>query len=208
MTVVIVDDHPLAIKGITAILSRSSNIKKTIEASNIEEALNIIGNEKTDVAIIDLKLKNEDGLEIVTGGKKINPNMKFIILTSYISQGDFLKAEKIEVDGYLLKEATAEDLLFVVDLVSRGKKYYDPEIIKYYKKNSENQNLINQLTNREKEVLYEMGKGLSNLEIAENLYISHNTVKKHISRILSKLNLKHRSQIALFVKDLENEYTG
>ena len=134
--------------------------------------------------------------------------MKFIILTSYISQGDFLKAEKIEVDGYLLKEATAEDLLFVVDLVSRGKKYYDPEIIKYHKKNSENQNLINQLTNREKEVLYEMGKGLSNLEIAENLYISHNTVKKHISRILSKLNLKHRSQIALFVKDLENEYTG
>lgn len=204
MTVVIVDDHPLAIKGISAILSSSNKIEEIIEASNNKDALNIIDNREIDVAIIDLKLKNEDGLEIVARGKKMNPNMKFIVLTSYISRGDFLKAEKIGVDGYLLKEATGEDLLFVIDLVSRGKKYYDPEIIKYYKMNNENKNLINELTNREKEVLYEAGMGLSNLEIAENLYISHNTVKKHISSILSKLNLKHRSQVVLFVKNMEN----
>jgi len=208
MTVVVVDDHPLAVKGIVAILSGSNQIKKIIEATNINEALNIIGDEKRDVVIVDLKLKNEDGLEIVTKGKNISPDTKFIILTSYISRGDFLKAEKIGVDGYLLKEATAEDLLFVIDLVSRGKKYYDPEIIKYYKKDSENENLKNLLTNREIEVLYEMGKGLSNLEIAESLYISHNTVKKHISSILSKLSLKHRSQIVLFVKSLGNGYAG
>jgi len=202
MRVAIVDDHPLARKGIILILAENKRIEGITECSNVKEALGIIERDKTDVVMVDLKLGEEDGLEVVSKGKSMSPVTRFIILTSFISQSDFLRAEKIGVDGYILKDAMAEDIIFVVDSVMRGKKYFDPCIIAYYKKSSESSSQVNQLTDREKEVLLELGKGISNVEIAGRLYISENTVKKHISSILSKLNLKHRTQVALFVKNM------
>jgi DNA-binding NarL/FixJ family response regulator len=202
MRVAIVDDHPLARMGISSILSENQNINHIFEASNINEALKIIETEKPNIAMVDLKLGKEDGLELVSSGKKLNPSTKFIILTSFMNQTDFLRAEKLGADGYILKEAMIEDIKYVVDLVLRGKKYYDPGIIMYCKKNSLG-NDVDQLSSREKEVILELGKGLSNDQIAGNLFISVNTVKKHISSILSKLNLEHRTQVALYLKNID-----
>lgn len=203
MQIVVADTHTLVRKGIVAILSENSKME-IIEATSINESLNAIKNKKVDVVIVDLKLNNEDGLEVVIQGKNIDPQTKYIILTSCISRRDFLRAEKLEVDGYILKETTPKDMLFIIDLIARGKKYYDSDIIKYYKKSIDKNNQINQLTDREKDVLSELSKGLSNQEIAEKLYVSLNTVKKHISSILFKLNLKHRTQAAVFVQNMDN----
>jgi len=200
--VLVVDDHPLARKGIMSILSVKENID-IIETSNVKEALYIIEKNKINVAIIDLKLGSEDGLEVVVEGKKISHNTKYIILTSFISGKDIQRAEKIGVDGYILKEAMAEDILFALNSVIRGKKYYDPSIVTYYTEKDINKGKINQLSLREKEVLCELCKGFSNEKIAEVLFISVNTVKKHISSILSKLNLEHRTQVALYAKTFD-----
>lgn len=197
MKLVIIDDHPLARKGLVTMLAGDSNINKVLEASNISEALRIIEIEKPDIALVDLKLGSEDGLEVVVRGKKINSETKFVILTSYISREEFLRAEKIGLNGYLLKDAFTEDIIYAINLVCRGKKYYDPGIIKY-KDYEIKDNVISQLTDREKEVLKEIGSGLSNEEIGKKLYISENTVKKHVSSILFKLNLNHRTQAAVF----------
>lgn len=198
MKLVIVDDHPLARQGFISMLSGEKNIQEVKEASNIEEAMNIISNEDMEMAVIDLKLGQEDGLDIVSKGKKINVKTKFIVLTSFIPQEDFQRAEEIGVDGYILKDAFAEDILYAIHVISRGKKYYDPEIIRNKDEWGEN-NLFNSLTTREKDVLKEIGKGLSNEEISKDLYISEHTVKKHVSNILAKLNLKHRSQIVFMM---------
>ena len=202
MRIIVVDDHPLVRKGIISILAENSRVQEIIEASNAEGALELISRCKPEVALIDLKLDKEDGLEVAVRGKSTSPETKYIILTSFISQADFLRAEKIGIDGYMLKQAAVEDIIYIIDLVFRGKKYYDPDIIAYYKKSSEDNGMVNLLTYREKEVLVELSKGLSNEEIAECLYISENTVKKHISSILSKFNLKHRTQAALLVKSM------
>ena len=141
-------------------------------------------------------------LTVTEKAKKLSPGAKFIILTSCLLQEDFLKAEKIGVDGYILKEAFAEDILYAIRLIQRGKKHYDPAIIGQKSKMNEESWLLNALTERENEVLREIGRGMTNEAIARKLFISEHTVKKHVSSILSKLGLNHRTEAALYVNNV------
>lgn len=203
MNLLIVDDHPLVRKGIISILSNTKDINEIKEASNIEEAMSKIKKDDIQISMVDLKLGKESGLDIISKSKELNIHMKFIIVTSFLSRENFTEAEQLAVDGYILKEAFAEDILYAISVISRGKKYYDPEIFKN-KQDTNNKNTLSQLTNREKEVLKVIGKGLSNEEIANVLYISEHTVKKHVSNILSKLDLKHRAQLVFMVNNKLN----
>ena len=198
MNILVVDDHPLVRKGISSTLAVEDNIENITEASNVEEAVKILYKEKPDLAIIDLNLGQQDGLEIIKKYKNIKNNTKYIILTSSVRKEDFFRAEELKVDGYILKEAFVEDIIYAVKIIARGKKYIDPDILEY-KNNYSQDNIFSELTAREKDVLRELGKGLSNSMIAEKLYISEHTVKKHVSNILLKLDLTHRTQAALLV---------
>ncbi|GKU31616.1 response regulator [Clostridium folliculivorans] len=197
MKLVVIDDHPLVRKALVSLLS-NSDIEEIKEISNVEEAMSIIVKDTPEIAMIDVRLGKENGLEIVRRTKEMKLKTKFIVLTSFISQEEFLKAEEIGVDGYILKDAYPEDILYALSVVRRGKKYYDPAITE-----KKEDNLINTLTSREKEVLNELGKGLRNEEIANNLYISEHTVKKHVSSILAKFNLNHRSQIVCYLNEIK-----
>lgn len=201
MKVLIVDDHPLARMGIKSILNDDKCNFEIEESGSIKESLEMIKISKPELMILDLKLGKEDGLSLVSDAKIANPRMKFIILSSYISKEDFLGAEAAGVHGYILKDTTIEDIKYIMNLVLKGNKYYDPRIVEYYKKN--NDNTINKLTAREMEVLQELEKGQSNDEIAKKLFISTNTVKKHISNIMSKLNYKSRTQAVAFLKNTD-----
>lgn len=201
MKMLIVDDHPLVRQGIVSILSFEENLEKILEASNIEEAMNQIRIEKPELAIVDLNLGDEDGLQIVVDSRKKGDETKFLILTSSIKKDDFMRAKEIDIDGYILKEAFAEDIIYAIHLVLRGKKFIDPEITRQQNSKDDQHNYLDELTPREADVLVEIGKGLSNTEIAEKLFISENTVKKHVSNILAKLDLDHRTQAALLVND-------
>lgn len=196
MKIIIVDDHPLVRQGLASLLSMEDDMVLVGECSNVEETLSMIEEKKPDIAIIDLKLGKESGLDIVNLGKKYP--CKYIILTSSASYIDFRKSEELNVDGYVLKEALPEELLHAIRLVNKGRKYYDPELLEYKLQEEESN-----LTLREKEVLHKLGQGLNNQEIARELFISENTVKKHVSQILSKLNLHDRTQAALYANNLE-----
>jgi len=157
----------------------------------------MIKQNKPDLALIDLRLGTECGLDIISAAKKHDVGTKFIVLTSSASIDDFMMAEECGAEGYILKEALPEELLFAIRLVNRGRKYYDPELLEYKLKQHDNA-YSEQLTDREKEVLKELGNGLNNRQIAEKLFITENTVKKHVSQILAKLNLNDRTQAALY----------
>lgn len=198
MKLLIVDDHPLVRKGLLSTLSLEEGVDQIQEASNIEEAMNLLAKFNPDISMIDLRLGREDGLEIVNRAKKKNIKTKFVILTSSSKKEDFINAQEVGVDGYILKEAYTEDIVYALHVISRGKKYFDPEMMQRSMRDSYNSSL-NELTDREKDVLMELGKGLSNTQIAKELYISENTVKKHISNILSKLGLNCRTEAALYI---------
>ena len=207
MKILIVDDHPLVRKGIVSTLDFDEDIEEILEASNVEEAMAIIQNKKPVLTILDLNLASEDGLEIVSRSKSLRCNTKFLILTSSLRREDYFRAMDTDVDGYILKEAFAEDILYAIHVVLRGKKYIDPEVIEYESQSWDLDRYLEKLTPREMDVLVELGEGLSNYEIARKLYISENTVKKHVSNILSKLELSHRTQAALYAQNMELRYT-
>lgn len=203
MNILIVDDHPMVRKGIVSTLSLEKNIEEIREASNVEEAKNLIAKSNSDIAFIDLRLGEQNGLEIAKWAKSENISTKFIVLTSSSDKEDFMKAQEVGVEGYILKEAYIEDIIYAFNAVVRGKKFYDPELF-LIKAGKPEDGILEELTGREKDVLAELGKGLSNRQIAGKLFISENTVKKHVSSILFKLGLNHRIEAALYINNPNN----
>lgn len=201
MKIVIIDDHPLVIKGLESVLALEPDNELVGEAENVTQALELIHKKNPDLALVDLKLKNEYGLDIIKKAKEKGTSCKFMVLTSSVEQSDFKRAEEAGVEGYVLKEALPDELLYAVRLVSKGRKYYDPGLMEITMTKQEN-DTAEKLTAREMEVLEALGQGLKNSEIARKLFITEYTVKKHVSQILDKLGLADRTQAALYARDM------
>lgn len=201
MNIVIVDDHPLVREGLSAVITMEEDMNLIGEASNGDEAITLVARMNPDIALVDLRLANTSGLEIIQSCKGSSPNCKYIILTSSAERADFRQAREVGVDGYVLKDAFPEELLSAIRLVHRGRKYYDPGMVDFMMSKEENNEHIEQLTPREFEVLRALGEGLNNKEIAKKLFITEYTVKKHVSQVLAKLELADRTQAALYARE-------
>lgn len=202
MKIVLVDDQTLVRKGVISILSLQDTIEVSGEARNKQEALRLIQREEPDLVIVDVQLGQESGLEVITEAKRLGCRCKFAILTYSKDLTSFEHAIALEVDGYISLEAHPEELIYALNVIHRGRKYFDPDIIEMLmqseKKSEVDTSYIEQLTSKEKEVLQKLGLGFSNRQIAERLFITENTVKKHVGQVLSKLNLGDRTQAALY----------
>ncbi len=197
MKVLIVDDHPVVRDGLKQMLKNNCDIDAVKTAGNFKDGISVINNFKPDIVIVDLKLPDRSGLDLIHEAKKIHKGNKFMILTSYASAEEINLAFSENVNGYILKSALPEEIISALKLIQKGKHYIDPEIMEKYFE-GQSRGLFNVLTPREKEILYILAQGLSNKEIAEKLYISETTVKKHIGSILLKLQLRDRTQAALY----------
>jgi two-component system, NarL family, nitrate/nitrite response regulator NarL len=202
MKVVIIDSNYLFREGLKKVLSSEQNIELIGEGSDVREGVEIILNNNPDIVIMELKLRNDNGLKIVEEIRKRSITCKFIILTDSSDYKDFRKAEEFNIQGYILKDALPEEIIHAVRIVNAGKKYYDTNLmmlaINIEKKDSIKVEAMQGLTKREREVLIELSKGISNKNIAERLAITEYTVKKHVSQILLKLDLLDRTQAALY----------
>jgi DNA-binding NarL/FixJ family response regulator len=201
MNILVVDDHPLVRQGLTAVLSVEEDMNLVGEATNSDEAVQSLTRLKPDIALVDLRLTDASGLDIVRICKEKVPVCKYIILTSSADQEDFRRARDIDVDGYILKEAFPEELISAIRLVHKGRRYYDPGLIDFMMNHNTKDPLIEQLTPRELEVLQALGEGLNNKEIGKKLFITEYTVKKHVSQVLAKLDLADRTQAALYARE-------
>lgn len=200
MKVIVVDDHPLVRRGVEVVAGLEDDIELVGFASNGKEAEELLKNTRPHVALVDLRMPGEHGLDIVKKGRNICPECKFVILTSYATEEEIRDAMAIKVDGYILKEALPEELISAIRSVARGKNYYDPVVVQYAMgtENDAADDHLGHLTPREMEVLAALARGMNNKTIAETLFISEHTVKKHIGQILEKLALHDRTQAALF----------
>ena len=200
MKVIVVDDHPLVRRGVEVVAGLEDDIELVGFASNGKEAEELLKNTRPHVALVDLRMPGEHGLDIVKKGRTFCPDCKFVILTSYATEEEIRDAMAIKVDGYILKEALPEELISAIRSVARGKNYYDPVVVQYAMgtENDAADDHLSHLTPREKEVLAALARGMNNKTISEALFISEHTVKKHIGQILEKLDLHDRTQAALF----------
>ncbi|MGO4546812.1 response regulator [Paenibacillus sp. 2TAB23] len=200
INMIILDDHPLVRQGIRMIVSMENKINIVGEASNAKEALVIMGQTHPDLVLVDLNLGNDNGLDFIQHARSMGHHCKYLILTSSATSNELRLAQSLGVEGMCLKEALPEDLLYAVDVVARGRKYYDPVFMDSLMDTAPTTGELAfaELTPKELEVLISLGKGRSNKEVASDLYITEFTVKKHVSQILAKLSLADRTQAALY----------
>lgn len=210
MNILIVDDHPLVYSGLRNILMSDDDIDEVMQANDIKTGLELMKRYTFALALVDMRLKEESGIDFIIEAKATYPNCKYVVLSSSSAAGDFDNAMQANVDGYILKDAFPDDIMYAVKSVIRGRKYFDPIFLEKMSKSRMTENSsrsTNLLSPRETEILGCLGKGMSNKDIADALFISENTVKKHVSRILAKLDFSDRTQAALFFSKTYNEET-
>jgi len=199
LKVVVVDDHPLVCEGIKAILEQEKDIVFAGMAGSGMEAAKLLSRVQPDIALVDLRLPGEYGIDIIKKLRTLAPGCRFIVLTTFADPEDVRRALEAGIDGYILKEALPEEMTAALRLVGRGRAYFDPVVMQLMISQPINgKNGLSALTEREHEVLTALARGLSNKEIARQLFVTDHTVKKHISSILDKLEMKDRTQAALY----------
>ncbi len=197
MKLILIDDHPLVLQGISSVLELQEDMEIVGTTTSGREGMLLLQEHQPDIALVDLRLPGEHGLDIIKKGRQHAPACRFIVLTSFGSDADIQRAMSEKVEGYILKEAMPEELIAAIRMVAKGRHYVDPSIMEKVVQSYES-NPMGELTPREKEVLETLARGMSNREIAATLFITEYTVKKHVGQILEKLNLADRTQAALF----------
>ena len=185
-----VDDHPLLREGIAALVNNQPDMVLVAEASNGAEAIQLFKQHLPDVTLMDLRLPDMSGIDIVIAIRSEFPEARIIMLTTFEGDVEIHRALQAGGRGYLLKNMPPSELLDVIRQVHAGKKRIPPEIASQLAEHMSDQNL----TEREVEVLRQVADGNRNRDIAKNLFISEETVKVHIKHIMEKLGAADRTQ--------------
>ncbi len=190
--VMIVDDHSVVRSGLSKFLMVNADMDLVSEAESGEEAVQLCGLHHPDVVLMDLMMPGQGGIAAIRQIHQHYPGIKVIALTSFREENLVQGALQAGAIGYLLKNVTASDLARAIRAAKAGKMTLSPEATEVLAQSVIRATPANDLTDREREVLCLMVKGLSNSEIAEKLFISLGTVKFHISNIFMKLGVESR----------------
>jgi two-component system NarL family response regulator len=190
--IMIADDHPVVREGLVASLNRVPDMTVVCEAATGQEALDLFSRHVPDVALVDLRMPEMDGVEAIEAICERFGNARIIILTTFEGDEDIYRALRAGARAYLLKDTRLEDLIHCIRVVHDGKNYIPPTIGAKLAERMKGP----ELSTRELEVLRLMAVGKSNKEIAGALFVSEGTVKGHVNHILAKLGANGRTEAA------------
>ena len=193
ITVMIVDDHPVVRAGLIGILSGEEDLRVVGEASSADEAVTAARTLQPDVVLMDLRMPVGDGVVATAGVLAAAPKARVVVLTTYESDADILRAVEAGAAGYLLKDAGRVDLVMAIRAAARGETVLAPSVATRLVNRMRRPAPADSLSPRELEVLRLVAKGLSNGEIGRELHISEATVKTHLLRTFAKLGVSDRT---------------
>jgi len=199
ITVLIVDDHEMVRLGLRSYLETREDIQVLGEAKDGSEGVAMARELKPEVILMDLVMEGKNGIQATR--ELQGEGFKIIVLTSYVDDDKVFPALEAGAFSYILKTSDAEEIANAIRKTSRGESTFEGKVTSLMMERREMEMFHQRLTGREKEVLKLLGKGLTNQEIADELYIGIKTVKTHVSNILAKLDLKDRTRAALFARE-------
>jgi len=202
--IILAEDHTILRAGLRALLAAQNNYEVIGEAGDGREAVRLVEKLEPDLLLIDLSMPKLNGMDAIREIKGQYPEIKIIVLTVHKSDEYILASLKAGADGYMLKDASHNELLLAIEYVLNGKKFLSPSISDkvveaYLHTPKEPQaSILDSLTSREREVLKLIAEGYSNKMIADHLCISLKTVEKHRSNLMRKLDLRNTAALTAF----------
>ena len=202
INVIIVDDHSLFRNGMKLLLSNAGNYSILAEASNGKEFLDLLTTMAPDIVLMDINMPEMNGIEATTKALERYPDLKIICLSMYGEEEYYYKMIEAGVSGFLLKNSDINEVKTAITTVHQGGKFFSQEllynVVKNIKTTQSNQELVENLSEREIEVLKQICIGLSNQEISQILHISKRTVDKHRANLLDKTNSKNTAHLVMY----------
>jgi len=200
--VLIADDHAIVREGLRSLVRSFADLDLVGEATNGFDAVDKARQTKPDVILMDLVMPKMNGVDAILEIKKENPGARILVLTSFSEDDKVFPAIKAGASGYLLKDSSAEVLIQAIRDIANDLSWLDPtiarKVIREFKSPSEKARQEEEsLTERELEILRMVARGMTNREISDQLFISEQTVRGHVSHILSVLHVSNRTQAAL-----------
>lgn len=190
--IVVVDDHPVVRAGIVGLLGVEDDLEVVGEAGDGAEALAVVAATSPHVVLMDLRMPRMDGVSATGRIGAEHPDVRVVVLTTYETDGDILRAVEAGATGYLLKDTPREDLVAAVRAAARGETVLAPSVARRLV--AQMRGGGERLTARELEVLGGVARGLSNAEIGAELFIAEATVKTHLLRVFTKLDVTDRTR--------------
>lgn len=188
----IVDDHYMVIEGIRSLLQNENDIEWMGHATNAASCLSFLKLQEPDIILMDINLPDMSGIDLCKKVKQLHPSVFVLGLSTFNQQTVIQDMMENGASGYVLKNATKEELLEAISVVMKGKKYFSFETAIALRESKQRQPLI---TRREKEVLQLISEGLTNGEISEKLFISVPTVNTHRKSLLEKFEVKNTAAL-------------
>ena len=188
MKLLLAEDQSMLRDALAQLLQLQPDVEEVYQAADGQKAIDCLTSETLDVAVLDVEMPNQTGLDVLEWIKVNRPDVKVIIVTTFKRPGYFERAVKADVDAYVLKERSIADLMKTIRTVLAGQKEYSPELMEVLMTSK------NPLSQQERLILQAVADGLSNKEIAEKLFLSNGTVRNYMSAILTKLDAENRTE--------------
>jgi two-component system, NarL family, response regulator DevR len=203
--VFLLDDHEIVRHGVRELLDAQPDLEVVGEAGTAEEAYGRIPATSPDVAVLDLRLPDGDGIEVCRDIRSKHPEIECIILTSFADDDAVYAAILAGAAGYLLKQVKGTDIVEGIRRVGRGESLLDPMVTRRVLdriRRRDDQDELAELTNQERRILELIGEGLTNRQIGERMHLAEKTVKNYVSNLLAKLGMSRRTEAAAYAARL------
>ncbi|EMC08431.1 TPA: response regulator transcription factor [Streptococcus mutans] len=194
MKLLVAEDQSMLRDALCQLLLMEDDVEEIYQAADGQEAIELLGKQTVDVAILDIEMPIKTGLDVLEWIRQ-HQDTKVIIVTTFKRSGYFKRALAAHVDAYVLKDRSASELMATIYTVLSGQREYSPELVEEVTFDS------NPLSEREQEVLQLVAKGSSNQTIAEQLFLSNGTIRNYMTAIFNKLNANNRTDAVRIARE-------
>ncbi|RVW10748.1 DNA-binding response regulator [Prescottella agglutinans] len=205
--VFLVDDHEIVRRGLVDLLGSAPDLTVVGEAASVGEAMARIPNSGADVAVLDVRMPDGNGVELCRDLRAVLPDLRCLMLTSFADDEALFDAVMAGASGFVLKQILGTDLISAVRTVGAGGSLLDSRATAALMQRIRSERTADplaELSDQERAVFDLIGEGLTNREIAERLFLAEKTIKNYVSRLLAKLGMQRRTQAAVLATELRN----
>ncbi|WP_061288936.1 response regulator [Herbidospora cretacea] len=207
--VFLVDDHEVVRRGVAALLEAEDDIRVVGEAGSVAAAITRIPALRPDVAVLDVRLPDGNGVDVCREVRSAVPELPCLMLTSYADDDALFQAVMAGASGYVLKQIHGSDLVGAVRAVAGGRSLLDPKatttMLRRLREGTARRDPLAALTDQERRILEHIGEGMTNRQIGDQMFLAEKTVKNHVSRLLGKLGMQRRTQVAVYAARMQSD---